>query len=107
MKWVKIFDSKESAFNSLEENKPFTVSINNLKICLVRTVSGIAAFKSQCPHAGASLSNGFVNAHNEVVCPMHGYRFDLMDGREKTGNACELYMYNLELKEDGLFLGLR
>ena len=107
MKWIRIFDSKETAFNSLEENRPFTVSINNLKICLVRNSFGISAFKAQCPHAGASLSEGFVNMEGEIVCPLHGYRFNLNDGHEKTGNSCELYLYAVELKEDGLFLGLR
>ncbi|MBC7391674.1 MAG: Rieske (2Fe-2S) protein [Opitutaceae bacterium] len=107
MKQIKLFDSREKALENLIENKPFTVSINGLKICLVRNNSGISAFKSTCPHAGASLSEGFVNFNNEIVCPLHGYRFNIFDGSEKSGHSCELFIYGLELRDDGLFITLR
>ncbi len=107
MKQIKIFDSREVALQRLIENRPFTVSLNNLKICLVRYGSFISAFKSACPHSGTSLSEGFVNSENEIVCPLHGYRFSLIDGSEKSGHSCELYLYGTELREDGLFINLK
>jgi len=107
MKQIKIFDSKVRALESLKENIPFTVSINNLKICIVRTKSNLIAFDHKCPHSGASLSEGFVNMENEIVCPLHGYRFSLTDGRETSGNKCELKLYGLVLDENGLYLQLR
>jgi len=32
-----------------------------------------------CPHAGGDLSNGLVEG-DELVCPVHGWRFSLVDG---------------------------
>ncbi|HXX69614.1 MAG TPA: Rieske 2Fe-2S domain-containing protein [Polyangiaceae bacterium] len=48
---------------------------------LVALVDGVAcAIEDACNHAGASLSDG-ERIGASVVCPMHGYRFDLITGR--------------------------
>lgn len=107
MKWIKIFASSEQAMETVKENKPFTVSLSGTLICLVRMEGRFSAFKAFCPHAGASLSDGFVNPYGEIVCPLHGYRFSLRDGREKSGHSCELSLYSVEIREEGVFLGIR
>ena len=50
---------------------------------LVTTASGKpTAIEDACNHAGASLSTGTRSTQRKdcVVCPMHGYVFDLRDG---------------------------
>jgi nitrite reductase (NADH) small subunit/3-phenylpropionate/trans-cinnamate dioxygenase ferredoxin subunit len=37
------------------------------------------AIDDMCPHAGASLAEGYVENH-EVSCPWHAWRFDIRDG---------------------------
>lgn len=106
MQWIKIFPTQEEVESRLEVNVPFTVAIGALRICLVRHERGVSAFKAFCPHAGASLSSAFVNQQLEIVCPQHAYRFSLFDGKEKSGQSCELRMYPIELREGGLYLGL-
>jgi nitrite reductase/ring-hydroxylating ferredoxin subunit len=39
----------------------------------------VMAIEDACNHAGASLSEG-IRLGNNVVCPMHGYVFDLRTG---------------------------
>ena len=106
MHWVKLFSSAEEAGARLEENKPFTIAIDALKVCLLKNKSGLFAFKAFCPHAGASLSDAFCNPQNEIVCPLHGYRFELRSGRETSGHPQELMLYPIEVKADGVFLGI-
>jgi len=107
MHWIKLFDSEAEATQRLEVGKIFTVAVNANKLCLVRDGNTITAFKAICPHAGASLSDGHVNAFGEIVCPLHSYRFSLLDGREASGHDCELAMYPIEVRTDGVFLGWR
>jgi 3-phenylpropionate/trans-cinnamate dioxygenase ferredoxin component len=40
----------------------------------------VFALEDACNHAGASLAEGWVE-ENCVVCPMHGYVFDLATGK--------------------------
>ncbi len=48
---------------------------------LVAMVDGVAcAIEDACNHAGASLSDG-ARRRDCVVCPMHGYAFELSTGR--------------------------
>lgn len=48
---------------------------------LVSLIDGAPyAIEDACNHAGASLSDG-ERIGASVVCPMHGYRFDLSTGR--------------------------
>lgn len=107
MQWIKLFGSQQEAEERLTDNKPFTVAIDALRICLLKNEKGLFAFRAYCPHAGASLSEAFCNAQNEIVCPLHGYRFELHTGRETTGHSEELTTYPLRVEHDGVFLGLR
>lgn len=48
---------------------------------LVAWVDGeVFAIEDACNHAGASLAEGWLE-QKCVVCPMHGYVFDLADGK--------------------------
>ena len=32
-----------------------------------------------CPHNGADLCNAEINSDNHLVCPRHGWKFDLLN----------------------------
>ena len=41
-----------------------------------------------CPHQGADLCNAEINNNNELICPRHGWRFDLTRfGRDHAGRT--------------------
>ena len=40
-----------------------------------------------CPHLGGDLERGSVEADRYLVCPRHGWRFDLQNGGACVGNA--------------------
>jgi len=107
MKWIKLFDNQAKFQERVVLERIFNVSVNGILVSILRKEQGIFAFKSTCPHAGASLSDGFVNNSNEIVCPLHGYRFSLHDGKEKSGHSCELPLYATSLREDGFYIGLK
>ena len=52
-------------------------------IALVRRNEQIIAVGDRCPHAGGSLSRGWVD-DNALVCPLHRWRFELASGRSTT-----------------------
>jgi nitrite reductase/ring-hydroxylating ferredoxin subunit len=107
MKWIKLFDSQANFLERVVLDRIFNISVNGILISILRKEQDIFAFKSTCPHAGASLADGFVNNFNEIVCPLHGYRFSLKDGKEKSRHSCELPLYATSLREDGFYIGLK
>jgi len=59
------------------------VEIEGKRIALFRVGDRFYAIDDECPHQGASLSEGTVEGE-EVECPWHSSRFDLRTG-EATG----------------------
>jgi nitrite reductase/ring-hydroxylating ferredoxin subunit len=57
---------------------------------LVREHAGrLVAHALACPHWGASLASARIE-ENAVVCPWHGYRFDLATGRGPASQRCRM-----------------
>jgi ferredoxin-nitrite reductase len=52
-------------------------------IAVFRRGDCLYALDNRCPHAGGSLADGALDG-NEVICPLHGYRFSLATGRCAT-----------------------
>ena len=50
---------------------------------------GFVAHSTVCPHWGGPLGSGRIEA-GSVVCPWHGYRFDLTTGAGPDGQSCRL-----------------
>jgi 3-phenylpropionate/trans-cinnamate dioxygenase ferredoxin subunit len=105
--WIKIFESREEVNEFVQENTFIPFQLKGEKICVVKNEKGLFAFNDKCPHNGASLSKGFCSKNNEVVCPLHRYSFDLSTGKATSGGAFALKTYPIEIKENGVFVGIK
>jgi len=106
MEWIKVFGSLEEANSRLAINRPQLLIIRHKRICLVRMNEGWRAVEDTCSHNGESLSKGAVNFLGEIICPWHGYRFQLTTGRECSERCRDLVTYPIRQDSNGLFLGL-
>ncbi len=62
------------------------------------------AVNGWCSHEKASLMHGDVEGH-EVVCPVHGARFDLRTGRHLSMPAVRpIASYPLKIEGDAIFI---
>jgi nitrite reductase/ring-hydroxylating ferredoxin subunit len=104
MEWIKIFDSGERLRKRLTENKPQLMVVHGKRICLVMRDKVIFAVEDTCPHNGESLSKGAVNYLGEVVCPWHGYRFQLRTGREAGEQCRDLQTYPIKEDDSGFYI---
>lgn len=104
--WYKIFNNIEAADAFVKIGNVNTLNVGNKKICIAHTSEGFFAVNDKCPHNGASLSNGYCTTENTVVCPVHRYHFDLITGRAKSGGGDCAQTYPIEIRIDGIYLGL-
>jgi nitrite reductase (NADH) small subunit len=72
--WTAITRAENIPF---EEGRP--VSIGGVEIALFNLGDRFAAIENACPHRGGPLCDGIVSG-SVVVCPLHGWRFDLATG---------------------------
>jgi nitrite reductase/ring-hydroxylating ferredoxin subunit len=107
IKWYKVFESIAAAEQQLGLNTAQTILVRGKKICFARTAQGLFAVNDKCPHNGASLGNGYCTTENTIVCPLHRYHFDLKTGRAKSGLGDVVDTYPIEVRADGVFVGLK
>ena len=56
------------------------VAVDDRELVLARVGDDFYAAESRCPHMGGHLAEGQL-VGTVIVCPRHGSRFDLTDGR--------------------------
>lgn len=89
----------------LPEGSIREITVEGRTVALLRTGHGIFAFSSRCPHAGASLCKGYVDARGQIVCAEHSYRFDPRTGRNTSGEEYRLKTYPLKVEGEMIYIG--
>jgi nitrite reductase (NADH) small subunit len=83
-------------------------SVDGRDVVVFRSRNGeVYGAAASCPHRGGPLADGLLGDHS-VICPLHGFLFDLRTG-EAPGRECErLVTYRVEVSGGGdLLLELR
>ena len=104
MKWIKVFDKLTIATDTIPQNSSKLLIIGSLRICMSNINDHFYAIKDACPHSGQSLSQGKINYLNEIVCPLHGYRFSLKHGQEGDHKCKDAQTYRVKVDDDGVHL---
>ncbi|HET6768256.1 MAG TPA: Rieske 2Fe-2S domain-containing protein [Chitinophagaceae bacterium] len=103
-KWHKVADSLgEIEFAS---NNIAVVDLEGKNICLAKSNDGVFAFAYKCPHAGGVLAEGFIDPLGNIVCPLHRYKYNIANGRNVSGEGYYLKHWPVQIKEDGVFIGV-
>ena len=82
------------------------VNVNGKKVCGARVNDQLFACAAACPHAGARMANGTVDALGNIVCPLHRYKFSMANGRNVSGEGYHLKTWKVEWREDGVWIDL-
>ncbi|MDB5297403.1 MAG: nagAb 2 [Phycisphaerales bacterium] len=96
MAWTSLCDLDE-----LTEGEGKYVEIGGFKLAVFLDQGAVYVLDNGCPHAGASLSAGWV--HNGcAVCPWHAWPFRLDNGqlRDTPGVAVTTYKTRLYTRPD-------
>lgn len=98
------------------------VEVEGKKLCVARFGAGAGSgtgvdsgagagevwfgFAHTCPHAGAPMTDGYIAGGCNVVCPVHNLKFNLKNGRDVNGEGYTLKTYPVEVRGDGVYLGV-
>ncbi|NTU71382.1 MAG: Rieske 2Fe-2S domain-containing protein [Coriobacteriia bacterium] len=72
--------------DDLSASTPRHFKIGKRDIAVVRVGDEVFALSNLCRHAFGPLSEGFVDGYH-VMCPWHGWRYDVRDGSTDHPNA--------------------
>ncbi|HNP20917.1 MAG TPA: Rieske 2Fe-2S domain-containing protein [Panacibacter sp.] len=103
-KWTKIAESvTEFQFAA---NNMTTIQVADKTITIARKDKDLFACANKCPHAGGIISEGFMDAAGNLVCPLHRYRFNPRNGRNVSGEGYFLKHWPIEQRADGIYIGM-
>ena len=102
--FYKIAESIQELFPSPEGLAE--VEVNGKLICIAVKNDTVRACAAKCPHAGAPMAGGYLDAMGNIVCPLHRYKFSLQNGRNISGEGYFLKTYPIEMRPDGIFVAL-
>ncbi|MEP6710989.1 MAG: Rieske 2Fe-2S domain-containing protein [Ferruginibacter sp.] len=101
--WFKIADSIKEIY--IGANNLAEIIVNGKTICVALHNNTLMACTQKCPHAGGTLSHGYLDALGNIVCPVHRYKFNLQTGRNTTGEGYFLKTFPVQIRPDGIFIG--
>ncbi|HWU86110.1 MAG TPA: Rieske 2Fe-2S domain-containing protein [Kofleriaceae bacterium] len=88
------------------ELRAFSVAGVTWPIMMTRTGGELVAFQGVCPHDDVSLAEYGAIAESDVVCRVHGYRFDLRNGRCEHAPGLHLRRYRITLMGSEVWVDL-
>lgn len=92
--------------DTLPENTMREAQAGEKVVGLLKKEDKVYAFAATCPHAGAPLCSGWLDAQGRIVCPLHKYRFDPANGRNTSGEGYKLRTYPVEIRDGNIYIGL-
>lgn len=95
MAWTDLCKASE-----LTEGEGKFVDLGEVQLAVFLKDGKIHAFQDNCPHAGASLSGGFIEEGN-ITCPWHYWTFKLDDGTMVGGGRAKIKIYSTRIVGEG------
>lgn len=92
--------------SGLADNALKEVLVGEKNIGLMKKGETVFAFAATCPHSGAPLCDGWLDARGHIVCPLHKYKFDPKNGYNSTGEGYKLRTFPVEIREGNFFVGI-
>jgi len=95
--------TKVAAVQELGEGQARTVEVNGKSIAVFNVAGRYYAIDNLCPHRGGPLGEGDVEGQI-VVCPWHGWRWDVTTGANANNPAVRVSCYPVTVEQGTIFV---
>ena len=96
--FVKLIKESE-----LPEGSMKAVRAKGIPILLARVRGQIYAVTNLCPHAGCQFQGGILTGYI-VMCPCHGWKFDIRNGEYQENSITRLTSYPCKVDSGNLYI---
>jgi 3-phenylpropionate/trans-cinnamate dioxygenase ferredoxin subunit len=105
-RWIEIYNFGKHGLEVHPDGSLRVIDIDGKKLCLIRQRDTYYALDNKCPHAGASLGQGWCE-ENYLVCPIHRFKYDINTGKGAVGQGDFINTYPVKLENNKLWIGLK
>ncbi len=89
--------------SELQERKGKRFIVDDIEVALFKVNNKIYALSNICPHKHSALIYDAFIEDGCVVCPAHGWMFDLHTGKLSTGKT-RITTFPVQVKDDYIFV---
>ena len=76
------------------------LAVGQEQVAVFRLRDGtLRALAAVCPHRGGPLADGLLD-EDVVVCPLHGFTYDLKTGAETSNGGLPVCAYTVSVNDD-------
>lgn len=89
----------------IPENSRLFIDLNEEPVVILNLAGNLYAVGDICSHDNGPLGDGELEGF-ELVCPRHGARFDIRDGKAKRGPAFrDIPTYAIKQEDGKIYIG--
>jgi nitrite reductase/ring-hydroxylating ferredoxin subunit len=103
--WVRVQEASMMGVKFVQDGKAQLVTVNGIRICLVRKGDALFAVRDRCPHAGGPLHQGYLDDNGHLVCPWHRFTFCVEDGKSGAGEGFAVESFPVQIHPEGTYIG--
>jgi len=85
------------------EGQAAEIPVGDRVICVANVNGQISAMDNVCLHRGGPLGQGLIEG-NKIVCPWHGWMFDIQTGAASHDNHARVTMYTVEIEGEDVMI---
>ena len=89
--------------SELEEGKMKAVRLKGKPILLARVGGEVYGVSNVCPHAGCAFQGGILTGYI-VMCPCHGWKFDVRNGQYLEIPQVKLDCYRCKIENGKVYV---
>jgi len=92
--------------SELKEGRMKAVRVKGKPVLLVRVGGEVYGVSNFCPHAGCTFEGGILTGYL-VMCPCHGWKFDVRNGQYQEIPQVKLVCYQCKIENGKIHIEIR
>ena len=92
--------------NDIKDNSMKPIRIKGKPILLVRKDNQIFGVSNRCPHEGCTFEGGILRDY-QIMCPCHGWKFDIRSGKYQENEATTLETYRCIIQNGKVYVEIK
>ena|SRR3989344_1631005 len=89
--------TKAGSVDEIKEGAAKVVSVDGEEVAVFKLEGKFYAIQHKCPHKGGPLGEGSLDG-SVVVCPWHGWKFDIKTGVSPVFPTAKVKTYNVRVE---------
>jgi 3-phenylpropionate/trans-cinnamate dioxygenase ferredoxin subunit len=92
--------------SELAEGKMHAVRVKHNPVLLAKVNGEVYGVSNRCPHMGCEFQGGILNGYI-VMCPCHGWKFDVRNGQYTENPLTTLTAYRCKVEDGKIWVELK